>query len=50
SEKTIRRELRKLGYASRVAVNKPFLNESNKKQDILLQKIMLTKQQMTGER
>ncbi|ORE10962.1 hypothetical protein BCV72DRAFT_169786, partial [Rhizopus microsporus var. microsporus] len=34
SERAIRRELRKLGYASRVAVNKPFLNESNKKQSM----------------
>ncbi|CEG63234.1 hypothetical protein RMATCC62417_00410 [Rhizopus microsporus] len=31
SERTIHRELRKLGYASRVAVKKPFLNKKQQK-------------------
>ncbi|KAG1175097.1 hypothetical protein G6F70_001187 [Rhizopus microsporus] len=49
-EDTIRKELKKLGYASCVTVKKPFLNEKQQKASMVLQKIMLTGQQMTGER
>ncbi|CEG68852.1 hypothetical protein RMATCC62417_05027 [Rhizopus microsporus] len=38
SERTIRRELKKLGYASRVAVKKPFLNEKQQKQRYIFAK------------